>query len=434
VAQDLTTPRPVAHSLAEIEGQLGKLWARAAAAQAEAAQAEAAVAAAQAEASARAAAALAVSLAAAQETGREAGPHVVARTSVLNLVVLAVDEVTAKRCAAIIAATASRHASRSLILSAVNPDGEPGLEASVEALALTTAVGRTETGAETIHIRACGETGRHLTSIIVPLLVHDLPVAVWWPKDPPLGSHRAARLLPLADRLIVDGSSWSGNGLDILAQLAEAAESRRLIAIDWALLRQSRWREAVASVYDLPDLRPHLSAVRRIDVEYATDTPGDPAGDTNMVRPLYHVAWLASRLGMTVQSVLRREADGRRVVTLRQRDHTVEVVLKPATSQLASGSTVRVVITSRVRGADLIGEVTAGDRDVEVTVRDGGRERIKRTYLAPRLNDVDLLGVSVQEQAADSVSVQALAMVSRLLGVKSVARKSADASRSQDDD
>jgi glucose-6-phosphate dehydrogenase assembly protein OpcA len=428
------TPRPVAHSLAEIESQLGKLWARAAAAQAEAARAEAAVAAAQAEAAARAAAALAASLAAAQETGRETGPHVVARTSVLNLVVLAVDEVAAERCAAIIASTASRHASRSLILSAGNPDGAPGLEASVEALALTTAAGRTETGAETIYIRACGETGRHLASIIVPLLVHDLPVAVWWPNDPPLESHRAGRLLPLADRLIVDGSAWSGNGLDILAQLADAAESQNLYAIDWALLRQSRWREAVASVYDLPDLRPHLGAVRRIDVEYATDEPGDLAGNTNVVRPLYHVAWLASRLGMTVHEALSREADGRRIATLRQRNHDVEVVLRPAGSALASGSTVRVVITSRVRGTDLVGEVTAGDRDVEVTVRDGGRERIKRTYLAPRLNEIDLLTLSVQENAADPVSVQALAMVHRLLGVESSARKSADRSRSQDDD
>ena len=426
MAEDLTTPRPVAHSLAEIEGQLDKLWARSAAAQTEAALAQAEVAAAQAEAAARAAAALATSLAAAQESGPESGQHVVARTSVLNLVVLAVDEITAKKCAAIIASSASRHASRSLILSAVDPEGEPGIMASVEALAFTTAAGRTETGAETIYIRTYGETGLHLTSVIVPLLVRDLPVALWWPNDPPLHSHRAGRLLPLADRLIVDGSAWSGDGLDILAQLAEVADGRNLYALDWALLRQSRWREAIASVYDLPDLRPHLGAVRRIDVEYATDEPGDPNGTTNVVRPLYHVAWLASRLGMTVHEPLKREPDGRRVATLRQRNHEVEVVLRPADSDLAAGSTVRVVITSRLRGTDLVGEVAAGDRDVEVTVRDDGRERVKRTYLAPRLNEVDLLSLSVQGSAADPVSVQALAMVRRVLGVQSGMRTTAD--------
>jgi glucose-6-phosphate dehydrogenase assembly protein OpcA len=433
VAKNLTPTPTAATSVSEIESQLGKLWARAAVAREELEKAERAVVAAQAEAAARAAAALAASLAAAHEADSEAIHHVVARTSVLNLVVLAGDDATAKTCAAIIAGTASRHASRSLILSASDPDGAAGLEATVEALSLTTATGRAETGAETIHVRARGETGRHLASIIMPLLVHDLPVAFWWPNDPELGSHRAGRLLPLADRLIVDGSSWSGNGLGILTELAAAAEHRNLIVVDWALLRQGRWREALASVYDLPDLRPHLGGVRRIEVEYATATPGDPAHDTNVVRPLYHVAWLTSRLGMTVHTALRRDANPM-TATLRQRDHSVEVILRPVASELAPGSTVRVVITSKLRAGELVGEITAGDESVEVCVFDNGRERVKRTYMAPRLTDGDLLGLSVQEHAADPVAVEALAMASRLLGVDSGSHKGPDRHRSQEYD
>jgi glucose-6-phosphate dehydrogenase assembly protein OpcA len=424
VAKNLT-PLPVAHSVSEVEAQLSKLWARAAAARDELNRAEAAVIAAEAEAAARAAAALAASLAAAHEADSEIAHHVVARTSVLNLVVLAGDEKTAEACAATIAQTASRHASRSLILSASDPDGAAGLEATVEALSMTTATGRTETGAETIHIRARGETSRHLASIIMPLLVHDLPVAFWWPKDPPFGSHRAGRLLPLADRLIVDGSSWSGSGLEILAQLATIAGEQRIVVVDWALLRQARWREALASVYDLPDLRPHLSAVRRIEVEYATPEAGDPAGDTNVVRPLYHVAWLASRLGMTVHQALRREGSDRKA-TLRQRDHGVEVVLRPGGSDLPPGSTARVVISSKLRSGELVGEISAGDEAVDVCVREDGHERARRVYLAPRLTEVDLLGLSVQEHAADPVSVQALAMAHRLLGVESASHNVPD--------
>jgi len=137
---------------------------------------------------------------------------------------------------------------------------------------------------------------------------------------------------------------------------------------------------------------------------------------------------------MTVRDALRREPDSRRVATLRQRNHEVSVVLKPADSELPAGSTVRVVITSQVRGTDLVGEVTAGDRDVEVTVRDGGRVRLKRTYLAPRLNDVDLLSLSVEENAADPVSVQALAMVHRLLGLEAGSQRSAAERKGEGDD
>ena len=417
MAKNLTPARPAAHSVAEIEAQLGKLWAHAAIARAEATKAEAALVAAQAEAAARAAAALA----AAAESSDAGGHHVAARTSVLNLVVVAVDEATARACAATIAATAGRHASRSLILSSTDPKGTAGLEARIEALSAMASGSRAETGAETIYVTARGETGQHLASIIVPLLVPDLPVALWWPNDPPFGSRRADRLLPIADRLIVDGSAWSGHGLDFLAQMATVAEERHLVVADWAMLRQARWREALASVYDLPDLRPHLGAVRRIDVEYSAATPGDPAGTTNVVRPLYHVAWLASRLGMTVVDPIRRDGDGRRVATLRQREHAVEVSLRPVTSSLGPGSTVRVEIASRLRGAELVGSVAADDRTVEVSVVDDGRERARRTYVAPRLTDVDLLGRAVEEGAADPVAVHALAMAGRLLDAESVA-------------
>ncbi len=351
----------------------------------------------------------------------------------LNLVVVAGDQGSAEKCAATILGAASRHASRSLILSAVDPEGPAGLEARIDALAMSPAGGRAETGAETVHVVVRGETGLHLASIIVPLLVHDLPVALWWPNDPPLGSHRADRLLPIADRLIVDGSAWTGNGLDLLGLLAVAAEQHQLVVADWALLRQARWREAIASVYDLPDLRPHLGAVRRIEVEYAAAEPGDPAGKTNVVRPLYHVAWLASRLGMTVAEPVNRESDGRRTATLRQKDHAVEVVLRPVVSDLGAGSTVRVKIVSRLRGAELVGEVAAGDRSVEVMVWDNGRERVRRVYVAPRLTDVDLLGRAVEEGAADPVAVHALAMAGRLLGVESALHK-AERHRSQDHD
>ncbi len=426
MAKDLAAARPVAHSLPEIEARLDTLWAHAAVARAEAAKAEAALVAAQAEAAARASAALA----AARETSDAAGNHVAARTSVLNLVVVAIDEPTAAACAVTIAATASRHASRSLILSAADPDGAPGLDARIEALSSTMSDGSVA-GAETIYITAHGETGHHLASIIVPLLVHDLPVALWWPNDPAFVSHRADRMLPLADRLIVDGSAWTGSGLDLLGQMAQVVEERNLVVVDWALLRQARWREALASVYDLPDLRPHLGAVRRIDIDYAAAVPGDPDGSTNVVRPLYHVAWLASRLGMSVVKPISRMSDGRRLATLRQKEHAVEVVLRPAVSHLGAGSTVRIEIASRLRGAELVGSVAAGDRTVEVTIVDDGRERVRRSYNAPRLTDVDLLGRAVEEGAADPVAVHALAMAKKLLGVESVARRPAAAGRAR---
>ena len=394
MASDLTAGRPTLHSVAEIETQLGHLWT-----------------------SAR------------RRTAREAEHHVAARSNVLNLVVVAGHRETAERCAATIAATAGRRPSRSLILSAADPDGPARLDAHVQILSVPTPTGSGETDAEMVYVTAYGDTGRHLASLIVPLLVHDLPVALWWPHDPQFGGHRADRLLPIADRLIVDGSSWSGNGLDRLAEIARQARTRRLVVADFSLLKQARWREAIASVYDLPDLRPHLRAVRSITVEYAAAEDEDSTGLTNVVRPVYHVAWLASRLGMSVVRPLRRGPNGRRTATLRQGDHQVAVELRPVCSDLSGGSTVRVEIVSRLRGAELVGDVTATDRVVDVVVRDQGRERARRAYVAPRLNDVDLLVLAVEDSSGAPVAAEALAMAGRLAAVEPTAHESTDRRR-----
>ena len=387
MASNLRAGPSTAHSVPEIERQLGALWASA--------------------------------------RGRTEGGvehHVAARSNVLNLVVVAGHREVAEGCAATIAGTAGRHPSRSLILSSADPDGPAGLDAQVRTLSVATRAGTGENDAEMIYVTARGEASRHLASIIVPLLAHDLPVALWWPRDPQFGSHRADRLLPIADRLIVDGSSWSGNGLDRLAEMARMAHSRRLVVADFSLLKQARWREAVASVYDLPDLRPHLGAVRSITVEYAAAEDEDSTGLTNVVRPVYHIAWLASRLGMSVVLPLSRRTDGRRTAVLRQGDHRVAVELRPVCSDLSGGSTVRVEIASRLRGAELLGDVTATDRMVEVVVHDNGRERARRAYVAPRLNDVDLLALAVEDNAGTPAAAETLAMAGHLTAMEPTPR------------
>jgi hypothetical protein len=61
---------------------------------------------------------------------------------------------------------------------------------------------------------------------------------------------------------------------------------------DFALLRQARWREAIASTFDRPALLPYLPHSRS-DRDPLRGDDGAP-GMANVVRPMYHVAWLAA--------------------------------------------------------------------------------------------------------------------------------------------
>jgi hypothetical protein len=262
-------------------------------------------------------------------------------------------------------------------------------------------------------------------------------VALWWPDDPQLSSHRADRLLPLADVLIVDGSSWSGDGLDRLAALAHAAHARGLAAADFALMRQARWREAVASIFDHVGFAPFLRSLRRIAVTYATHGgPGSEPG-TNLVKPIYHVAWLASRLGLRVTKPLARAGRpaanggrtqppvpgaapdpgrGLRALLEWDRGADVEVVVRPVLSGMPGGTTLRVELLAERRGSELRAEVTAEAEIVHVRVWLDGVEALDRAYHAVRRTDADLLAEAIEAGGRDHVAEGTLATAARLAG------------------
>ena len=391
-----------ATSVAEIDRELGRIWA-----------------------SPRAAAA--------RDPGGER--TIAARTSVLNLVVVARSPELGELAAATLAAGTGRHPSRTLILVPTDPDGPGWLRADVRAYCMIPRAGAAETCAEQVYVTAGGDTGRHLEAIVTPLLIHDLPVTVWWPGDPPFGADLATAVFGTADRLVVDGSRWSGDGLDRLIALAGLARPSLPIS-DFALMRQARWREAVASVFDREAFQPYLRSIRRIAVTYATRGGAGAEVETNLVKPIYHVAWLASGLELRVAEPLSRverpasasrgtavrpgaPADperGLRALLARQRGPDIEVVIRPVISGVPGGTTLRVELLAERRGSELRAEVTAEAESVHVRVWEDGVEALDRIFHAVRRTDADLLTEAIEAGGRDPVAEGTLAMAARLAG------------------
>jgi glucose-6-phosphate dehydrogenase assembly protein OpcA len=391
-----------AHSIAEVEQQLARIWAR-------------------------------------QDLTTEIegapGRHIAARTSVMNLVVIARRPEVAERGAATIQALTGRHPSRTIVVQSADPDGPSWIDARVEAHCILPREDAPETCAETIHLTAGGEAGRHLSAIVTPLIIHDLPVTVWWPGEPPFASLAARDLLVGADRLVIDGSSWSGDGLERLREMAGLLDETSMAISDFALVRQSRWREAIASIFDDPDFLPYLRSLRRIAVTYATHDETGAAGSTNLVKPLYHVAWLASRLGLTVVKPLTavigpashaarsRPASGAKPVagrgmaaTLSDGRAEVAVVVRPVVSPMPAGTTLRVELLAERRGSELRADVTAVAESVHVRVWQDGVEAHERDFLAARRGDVDLLAEAIEAGRRDKVSIGSLRAAADLAG------------------
>jgi len=361
------------------------------------------------------------------------GRHVAARTSVMNLVVIARRPEIAERGAATIQALTGRHPSRTIVVQSADPDGPSWIDARIEAHCILPREDAPETCAETIHLIAGGEAGRHLSAIVTPLIIHDLPVTVWWPGEPPFASRAALDLFADADRLVVDASTWNGDGLARLKELSSMADETGIAVSDFAQVRQSRWREAIASIFDDPDYLPYLRSLRRIAVTYGTrDETGAP-GSTNVVKAVYHVAWLASRLGLHVKTPLAvaptppskaKGPTGRAkapmskglVATLSDGRSEVAAVLRPQASDYSAGTTLRVELLCERRGSELRADVTAEAESVHVRLFQDGVDCLERHFLAARRGDVDLLAEAIESGGHDPVSVGTLDMAAQLVG------------------
>ncbi len=351
--------------------------------------------------------------------------HIAARTSVMNLVVIAQQAEDGQHGAAIIGQLTGRHPSRTLILSSADPDGPGWLDARITAQCMLPRADAPEICAETIYITAGGDTGRHLDAIVEPLLIHDLPVTVWWPGEARLESQQARDVLGSADRLVdrwrelARATAYPG-----CASWPGSRPPAGSPCLDFALARQSRWREAIASTFDMPDFLPYLRSLRRVAVTYSTHDESGQPGHANLIKPLYHVAWLASRLDMVVVKPLSpvpgspaplrpgvKPGPGRgHAATLRQGSSDVAVVVRPVLSSTAPGTTLRVELLCERRGSELRVDVTAEAESVGVRAWQDGVEILDRRFNAARRTEADLLAEAIEASGRDPVADGAVRM------------------------
>jgi glucose-6-phosphate dehydrogenase assembly protein OpcA len=136
---------------------------------------------------------------------------------------------------------------------------------------------------ETVVMRMHGELADHAESVLVPLLLPDAPVVVWWPGKCP----EVPALDPvgaLAQRRVTDSAAAD----DSSAELVRRAHGYFPGDTDLAWTRITQWRTLLAATFDIP-----LGAVRGGSVSCE---PGSPSADLLAL-------WLESRLGVSIERI-----------------------------------------------------------------------------------------------------------------------------------
>lgn len=176
-----------------------------------------------------------------------------------------------------LAGMAERHPSRTLLL-VPRADEPDGLDAQLSLRCFP--IGDRAICGEVIELILRGNRATAPASIVLPLLISDLPVFIRWRGQPDWRSTEFQQLVGIVDRLVVDSTEWDGLPA-AYASLADLFE--RVVVSDIAWERTERWRALIASLW------PGIREVRAIRVR------GTPA-QAHLI-----AGWLRSRLGREVE-------------------------------------------------------------------------------------------------------------------------------------
>jgi glucose-6-phosphate dehydrogenase assembly protein OpcA len=207
---------------------------------------------------------------------RRNADHTATRTTVLTLIV-SVESRQAADDAFDVLRFLGAHPARVLgVISEPEASAELGLDATVRLLEASVDEHRVwyEDLCLTVRGPACG----HLDSLVEPITLADLPVAVWFPSQLPA---RDDPLLSVADVLVVDAKEA---GRQPGKELQGFFGLRPVIDLAW--IRLSPWRELLARLFDGPVYQPFVSGVHSAEVR------GKP-GPRRLL-----AGWLASRLNL----------------------------------------------------------------------------------------------------------------------------------------
>ena len=337
------------------------------------------------------------------------------RTGVMNLAVVANGAERAAHAASILA-TLPRNPSRTLFIVPRDPEGPATFAARLEVFCAVTPRGDgTSACTELLWIDVGGPAAHHLASIVPPLSLHDLPTLLWWDAPVNAAENDVRQLLRGVDRVIIDGATQPSDGLATIRTLFAAAESAGVAFTDFALLRQGRWRDSIATMFDEETATPFLSAINKISIDYSGGKGS--SASINVVRPAYHVAWLASRLKASIKTPLHLgEGPGWRAELHDPLRHAIAVELNPVESVLGAGTTIAVRIAADRRGDHFDLEVRADSTSTRAIAKINGAVVHERTFQAPRWTEATLLSESLEFGEVDPLSPAILRTMSALIG------------------
>ncbi len=229
----------------------------------------------------------------------KAGDSGVLRACSMTLLVMAEAADDASALGETIAALMPQHPARTILIR-LQGAGERALSERVYQQCWKPFGQRQQICCEQIEITVSDAALADLPSVLLPLVVADLPVMLWCRSPRVVQMPEFREIARMATRLVLD-SGPSVSPADTIARLAEAA-SRGIVLADLAWTRLTRWRENLSRVFENRDTLARLGEIDSIQVTY---------GEGYATAAWYFAAWVSNALAdarVAGQSLCRRPA------------------------------------------------------------------------------------------------------------------------------
>lgn len=246
----------------------------------------------------------------AAEGDGENAEHSVTRACAMNLILLSDQTGCEQNASDLLDEIMLRHPCRA-ILAIYKQAANPSLEAWVSARChISDSKTMKQICCEQITVRGEGVGISEISSVVMPLLVSDLPVLLWWqPRD--LDHSRMAPFLHSIDKLIVDSACEIRNLAffkGLLELLNQKHGGRRIACSDLNWRRSLPWREAVALAFDKNHSGMslnYLQGINEVEIHYGLhasekEARNEAIGLANQA--LLIAGWMASRLNWQAAS------------------------------------------------------------------------------------------------------------------------------------
>lgn len=317
-----------------------------------------------------------------QPKGNGEGEPQVTRACVLTLVAPVSGWRHANEVTQVVAALTDRYPNRAIVVDTAPNETADAMDAWVQAHCQLPGPGHSQICCEQITITAKGPAVARSASVVLPLLVPDVPVVLWWSHGEPFDSPLFARLCDFADRVIVDSTTFT-QPEQRLTQLVALVDQRRTVS-DLAWGRLTPWREVTAQFFDSPTAVVHLHELDRVTLRYRPR----PDGTLDRTQPLLFAGWLASKLGWKIGTAISPQAEAD-LVLARPDGGEVTIELRP----LASGDHADEQLDAvELQCAHAVFHITRTNQESALaTARVEGAAPLKRAVRIARADSATLL-------------------------------------------